>query len=170
MGTYTVSFFGQDETDGYGAAEERLRKIIKFLINSKEYVEFLVDRESEFNIFVSNIIHNMASNPYIGNKTRVIMFPYTADEYGGDENIFPDFYDETGISEILCSEYLKASPRIRDHDIVDRSDLVVCYVTHGGEAYDVLQYAAKRNKNAVNIADSENYEKFIAFIIGSYRI
>ena len=78
MGTYTVSFFGQDETDGYGTAEERLRKIIKFLINSKEYVEFLVDRESEFNIFASNIIHNMASSPYIGNKTRVIMFPYTS--------------------------------------------------------------------------------------------
>lgn len=39
--------------------------------------------------------------------------------------------------------------------MVERSDQVICYVTHkSGGAYRILQYAKKQDKKIINIADS----------------
>ena len=48
LNTYTVSFFGHRQIERPFEAEERLEKIIRELIRSKEYVEFLVGRNGEF--------------------------------------------------------------------------------------------------------------------------
>ena len=39
--------------------------------------------------------------------------------------------------------------------MVDRSDLVVCYVDHeSGGAYKTIQYAEKREKKIINVAEA----------------
>lgn len=41
---YTVSFFGHREISNGYALEEKIEKLVKTLLNEKEYVDFLVGR------------------------------------------------------------------------------------------------------------------------------
>ena len=48
----------------------------------------------------------------------------------------------------------KAAMQLRNREMVDRSDLVVCYIEHNsGGAFQTVQYAKKKNKEIVNLSD-----------------
>lgn len=55
MNIYTVSFFGHREINNIIETEIKLEKIIRNLLRQKEYVEFLVGRDGEFDLLVSSI-------------------------------------------------------------------------------------------------------------------
>ena len=50
MDIYTVSLFGHREINQPIMAAEKLEKVIRKLISSKEYVNFLIGRDGEFDI------------------------------------------------------------------------------------------------------------------------
>ena len=54
MNIYTVTFFGHRYIDNFFIIEEKLEPILKDLIKQKEYVEFLVGRDGEFDQIVSS--------------------------------------------------------------------------------------------------------------------
>lgn len=56
MEIYTVSFFGHRKIDNALQIETKLEEIITNLIQTKEYVEFLVGREGEFDILASSVV------------------------------------------------------------------------------------------------------------------
>ena len=53
---YTVSFFGHRHIDDPFAAERKLERIIRGLLRDKEYVEFLVGRDGEFDQLVFSTV------------------------------------------------------------------------------------------------------------------
>ncbi|EGC02184.1 hypothetical protein [Ruminococcus albus] len=61
MNIYTVTFFGHRYVDNMFRIEEKLEPILKELINQKEYVEFLVGRDGEFDQIVSSAIRRKMS-------------------------------------------------------------------------------------------------------------
>ena len=56
MNTYTVSFFGHRYIDNPFSIENALDELIGSLLRSKEYVEFLVGRNGDFDQLVSSAI------------------------------------------------------------------------------------------------------------------
>jgi len=50
MKVFTVSFFGHRQMDNVFVIEQYLQEIIRELLISKEYVEFLVGRAGEFDV------------------------------------------------------------------------------------------------------------------------
>ena len=56
LNVHTVSFFGHRELGDSLLVEQCLDKLIQKLIREKEYVEFLVGREGEFDQLVSSTI------------------------------------------------------------------------------------------------------------------
>lgn len=56
METFTVSFFGHRTVENITEVEKKLEVIIRDLISTKEYVEFLVGRDGEFDQIVSSVI------------------------------------------------------------------------------------------------------------------
>ena len=56
MKTYAVSFFGHRQIDNVFAIEERLETMIRELLLSKEYVEFLIGRDGEFDQLVASTV------------------------------------------------------------------------------------------------------------------
>ncbi len=75
-------------------------------------------------------------------------------EYRDNEKSYLKYYGEVEI----CSESAEAHPKsaiqVRNRNIVDRSDLVVCYIQHkNGGAYKTIQYAKKQGKKIENLAD-----------------
>lgn len=55
MNLFAVSFFGHREVDDPFVIEQQLEAIIRELLHTKEYVEFLVGRDGEFDHMTSII-------------------------------------------------------------------------------------------------------------------
>ena len=52
MNIYTVSFFGHRYIERGTEIEERLDKLLHDLITQKEYVDFLIERDGEFDLLL----------------------------------------------------------------------------------------------------------------------
>ena len=59
MEIYTVSFFGHSEVEGVAEIESRLERLLRDLITRKQYVEFLVGRNGEFDLLVASAIRRV---------------------------------------------------------------------------------------------------------------
>ena len=161
MDTYTISFFGHRVINRSIDVTERLENIIENFVKSKEYVEFLVGRDGDFDILVSSVICRITKKYNYGNTAHVLVLPYMRAEYRDNEESFLKYYDEVEICEKSCKAHYKSAIQIRNRDMVDRSELVVCYVENQqGGAYATMQYALKQCKKVINVAD-EVYDKLI---------
>ena len=153
MDTYTV-FFGHREIDNPLEVEEQLYDIVLHLLESKEYVEFLVGRNGEFDQLVSSTVRRVKRNYRDDNSALVLVLPYLSAEYEKNEEAFQEYYDEVEICQSSSAAHFKAAMLIRNREMVDRSDLVVCYIEHNsGGAFQTVQYAKKKNKEIVNLSD-----------------
>ena len=73
---YTVAFFGHRYIDDPLKAEELLEEQIRKLISEKEYVDFLVGRNGEFDQCVSSTVLRVRKNVRDDNSALVLMLPY----------------------------------------------------------------------------------------------
>ncbi len=154
MNIYTVSFFGHRYVEHGSEIENRLDKLLHDLITQREYVDFLIGRDGDFDLLASSVIKRAIRNYSYGNTHFTLVLPYMKSEYRDNEKSYLEYYDEIEI----CSESAEAHPKsaiqVRNRNIVDRSDLVVCYIQHkNGGAYKTIQYAKKQGKKIENLAD-----------------
>lgn len=154
MDTYTVCFFGHREIDNPLEVEEQLYDIVLHLLESKEYVEFLVGRNGEFDQLVSSTVRRVKRNFRDDNSALVLVLPYLTAEYENNHQSFHEYYDEIEICQDASEGHYKAAIQARNQEMVDRSDLVVCCIEHNsGGAFQTVQYAKKKNKEIVNLSD-----------------
>ena len=79
---------------------------------------------------------------------------YPMAEYRNNQKEYEDFYDNIELCEASAKAHPKAAIQIRNRDMIDRSDLVICYIDHkSGGAYQSVKYAGKSGKAVVNVAD-----------------
>ena len=78
---FTVAFFGHRYIDNPLKVEELLEEQIRRLINEKEYVDFLVGRNGEFDQCVSSTVLRVQKNIRDDNSALVLMLPYPTAEY-----------------------------------------------------------------------------------------
>ena len=72
----TVCFFGYREIYNLFELEEKLEEHIRILLESKEYVEFLVGRNGEFDQLVSSTVRRVKRNYRDDNSALVLVLPY----------------------------------------------------------------------------------------------
>ena len=68
---YTVSFFGHRELSDPFTVEDRLEQLLRQLIQTNEYVDFLVGRDGEFDQLVSSTIRRCKEKYGCGNVPRI---------------------------------------------------------------------------------------------------
>ena len=152
MDIYTVSLFGHRHIEQGALVEERLESLLYDLITGKEYVEFLIGRDGEFDLLASSVIKRCINKYGRGNTSLVLVLPYMRAEYRDNEAAFLDYYDEVEICEESARAHYKAAIQIRNRCMVDRSDLVVCCIQHqSGGAYRTVQYAQRHGKMVVEV-------------------
>lgn len=100
MKVFTVSFFGHRQIDDVFVIEQRLQEVIQELLISKEYVEFLVGRDGEFDQLVASTVRRCKRTVRDDNSALVLVLPYTTAEYRNNELSFHEYYDEVEI----CTE------------------------------------------------------------------
>lgn len=156
LNTYTVSFFGHREIENQREIDKRLDKILYDLINRKEYIEFLIGRDGEFDLLASSAIRRAVCRYGYGNTYFTLVLPYMKAQYRDNEKNYLEYYDDVEICEESNKVHYKSAIQIRNRNMIDRSDLVVCCIQHeSGGAFKTVQYAKKQNCNIINLAEME---------------
>ena len=152
---YTVAFFGHRYIDNPLKVEELLENQIRKLISEKEYVDFLVGRNGEFDQCVSSTVLRVRKNVRDDNNALVLVLPYATAEYLNNEEYFHDYYTDVEISYEASKTHPKSAIQIRNREMVDRADFIICYIEekHGG-AWQTINYAMKQEKKIINLAES----------------
>ena len=69
---------------------------------------------------------------------------------------FEEYYDEIEICQTSTKAHFKSAIQIRNREMVDRADLIVCFIDHqSGGAFHTIQYAQKQSKQIINLATEE---------------
>lgn len=154
--TYTVSFFGHRQIDDVFKVEQALEEIVCRLLREKEYVEFLVGRDGEFDQLVSSTVKRCKRRIGESNSALVWVLPYPTAELRDNEDAFGNYYDEIEICGSSTGKHFKAAFQVRNRSMVDRSDLVVfCVERKSGGAYQTMRYAVKIKASFINLLEAE---------------
>ena len=149
---YTVAFFGHRYIDNITKVENLLEEQIRKLIDENEYVDFLVGRNGDFDQCVSSSVLRVRKNHRDDNSALVLVLPYPMAEYLNNENYFRDYYSDIEISHAASMAHPKSAIQIRNREMVDRADLIICYIEHEkGGAWQTVQYAIKQGKVVINL-------------------
>ena len=156
MDIYTISFFGHRLVERASEIEVGLEILLHDLITQKQYVEFLVGRDGEFDLLAASAIRRAVNQYGCGNTSLILVLPYMKAEYRDNEQSYLDYYDEVEICADSSEVHYKSAIQVRNRSMVDRSDLVVCCIQHkSGGAYRTMQYAEKQGKQVRNLADCQ---------------
>ena len=153
LNIYTVSFFGHRYIDNAAAIEDELEKIIENLLRTKEYVEFLIGRNGDFDRIAASAVRRVTKRLGYDDCALILVLPYPTAEYTKNTEYFHQFYDDVEICPDSSRGHYKAAIGVRNKSMADRSDTVICYITHDGGAYNAVEYAKKIFKPVINIAD-----------------
>ena len=155
MNIFTVTFFGHREIDRVAEVEKKLENLIHKLITEKEYVEFLVGRNGEFDQLVSSTVHRVRKRLDNSNSSLTLVLPYMTAEFRDNEESFYAYYDEIEVSQAASDAHFKAAMQTRNKEMVDRADLTVFYVEReSGGAYQTMMYAKKNGAEFTNLFES----------------
>ena len=153
MNIFTVSFFGHREIENALEVERKLEAIITELIQTKQYIEFLVGREGEFDILAASVVKRVKKQMDYGNCSLIWVLPYMKAEFRDNEKNYLEYYDDVEVCEQSAKAHYKSAMQIRNRAMVDSSDLVICCIQHkAGGAYKTVQYAEKQGQTVINIA------------------
>ena len=154
MEIFTVAFFGHRYIDNPFRIEERLEEHIYRLLAEKEYVDFLVGHDGEFDQFASSAVLRVRKRYRDDNSSLILVLPYARAEYLNNEESYHDYYSDVEISYAASKVHPKAAIQIRNREMVDRADLILCCIEREqGGAWQTIQYAIKQGKTVINLAD-----------------
>ncbi len=160
METYTVSLFGHREVDDTFTIERRLEKNIRELLAEKEYVEFLVGRDGEFDLLAASVIKRCRRAMGEENSALIWMLPYMTAEYRDHEEDYLNYYNDVEVAQNAAGAHPKGAIQIRNREMIDRSDLVIfCVERKSGGAYQTMRYAVKQGVKFINLSGDENITK-----------
>ena len=153
MKIYTVSFFGHRIIQDFSEAEKQVENLVRNLLLEKDYVDFLVGRDGDFDQIVSSTIKRLKRLVRDDNSSLIWVLPYATAELRDSIDSFQKYYDDIEICNDAADSHPKSAFQIRNRQMVDRSDMVAFYVDHkGGGAYQTMRYAQKNKKNIINFA------------------
>ena len=152
MNQYTVSFFGHRIIEDPLLIEQRLEILIRKLLEEKEYLEFLVGRDGEFDQLVSSTIRRCKRTIRDDNSTHVWVLPYPTADFRNNEDAYRNYYDEIEICDTSAGCHFKGAYQTRNREMINRSDMVVFCIQHErGGAWQTLKYAKKQQIPCINV-------------------
>ena len=152
---FRVALFGHRYLDSLRIIEDRLTPIIKDLIWKKQFVEFYIGRNGEFDEFAASVIKRVRKDVDLSNMALILVLPYNSAKIEDYEK----YYDEITIPDVLWKMHPKGAIKAKNRWMVEQADLVIGYVEREeGGAYTALKYAKQLEKEIINIAVDETEE------------
>ena len=120
-------------------------------------LSFLVGRDGDFDQIVASTVRRAKERFRDDNGSLIWVMAYPKAEYANNEQAFDAYYDEVEVCDESAHGHFKAAIQTRNQSMVDRADLLVCYVeNNSGGAYQTVQYATKTGKAVINLYEEEN--------------
>ena len=157
MEVYAVSFFGHRRIDDPIRIEQQLEEIVRELLLTKQYVEFLVGKDDDFDVLVASVIRRCKRQYRDDNSAMVLVLPYMRADFRDNEESYREYFDEI---EIFSGTHYKSAFQQRNRNMISRSRLAIFAVnkTEGG-AYSTMKYAAAQGVEMINLYDIMEEER-----------
>ena len=140
---YRVAFIGHRHVERFACVEKQLQAVAESLIGSREYVEFYMGRNGEFDIMAASAVRRAQRRLGAHNSCLILVLPYAV----ADMEDYLNFYQEV-IIPFGGKVYPKAAISKRNEWLVENCDLLVAYVTRGtGGAAAALKKAVRSGKS-----------------------
>ena len=153
MQIYRIAFIGHREIHGHYRLEEEIEKIVKDKLYEKEYVEFYVGRNGDFDISAASAIKRAQKNVGRQNSSIILVRPYPMK----DDEYCEKFYDEVHYP-VDSKVHPKAAIIKRNKWMIENAQLLIAFVEEDrkGGALTTLKYAEKQGVEIVNLALCED--------------
>ena len=156
MNIYTVSLFGHRSLLNPLSAEENLEREVYKILKSHSYVNFLIGRTGEFDLMAALTIRRVMRTYSRINCSLILVLPYQNSSVENTRDSFLNLYDEIEICPQSADVYYKSAFQVRNQNMIDRSDLVLCCIEHeSGGAYQTVKYARQQKCQIINLAEGE---------------
>lgn len=144
MEIYRVSFIGHREVDDFLFVEDQVDSVVRELISTKEYVEFYVGRNGEFDTLVASVIKRVKREIGEYNSSLILVIPYPV----ADIEAYENYYDEVEYPRELHNVHFKSAIAKRNEWLVENSDMLIAYVVrdYGGAAHCLNKAIERRIK------------------------
>ena len=128
---YRVSMIGHRIVEDFDI-EEKLYDLFCDMLRTKEYVEFYLGRNGDFDIMAASVIKRLQKNFRDDNSVMILVLPYPVKDYEDYEK----YYDEIVIPKELYGVHPKAAITERNRWMVTNADVLVAYIRNesGGTA------------------------------------
>ena len=148
MDKYKVTFIGHKKIFNKRKIEEKLLPILTELILSKEYVEFYVTLNGDFDEIVASVVKKAQQQTNKNNSSLILVLPFMIKNM----EFYEKYYDEIIIPYLKDNSPTKSAMNIYSRWLVGLSDMLISYVKiNMGEAYDTEKYATSQNKKIINL-------------------
>ena len=149
MEIYRIAFIGHREIYGQYDLEDRIESLIKEKLREKEYVDFYVGRNGDFDIFAASAVKRAQKSFGKHNSTLTLVQPYRMK----DDVYYERFYDAIEYP-ISSATHPKAAITKRNQWMMNHSNLLIAYVESDrcGGAMAALKYAEQRGLLTVNLS------------------
>ncbi len=156
MNIYTVSLFGHRSLRNPLSAEERLEREVYRLLKNHKYVNFLIGRTGEFDLMATLTIRRVMRTYSRINCSLTLVLPYKNSNVENHKDSFLNLYDEIEVCPYSSNAHYKSAFQIRNQNMIDRSNLVLCCIEHeSGGAYQAVRYARQQKCQIINLAEGE---------------
>ncbi len=147
-----VAFFGHRDIDNPFVVEDLLVEYIRYLMYNNEFIEFTVGINGEFDRCAARAVRR-AKNLYRDDNSRLILvLPYMTAGYSRHPEDYDNYYDSVEICQTSAKAHPKSAITIRNKEMVDNADVVICYINKlSGGAYNTIEYAKSKEKFIINI-------------------
>ena len=141
---YRIAFIGHREIYGHYRLEDEIERIVRDKLYEKEYVEFYVGRNGDFDISVASAIKRAQNAVGHHNSCLILLQPYPMK----DDEYYEKFYDE-----VQYPVDFKTITK-RNRWMVENTELLIAFVEEGrkGGALTTLKYAEKQGVEIINLA------------------
>ena len=142
----TCCFFGHK--DAPSSIYKKLEEAVETLIVERDVDSFLVGNQGQFDSMVLSVLRKMKGKySQISYNVVLAYMPAEKDEWN------PYEYGETMLPEGIESVHPRYAISWRNKWMVNESDMVICYITHGwGGATRYVEMAVKKEKPIISLA------------------
>ena len=153
---YSVAFFGHRHINNPIKVEKLLEDEIYRLLRDKKYVDFLTGRSGGFDLLAASVVTRMCKQYRNDNSSLILILPYQTAEYQNNKKYYHEYYADIEICYASSISHPKSAIQIRNREMVDRADLILCYIEKAkGGAWQTVRYAKEKNKEIINLAERE---------------
>ena len=146
MELYKIALFGHRYIENLNEIEERLCSVLTEMIEQKEFVEFYIGRNGEFDEYAASVVKRVQKRRGKEKSALILVLPYQVK----DIIYYRDYYDEIVIP--VGKVHPKRAIANRNEWMVENADLVIVAVERNeGGSYRAMKYAESLGKKIVNL-------------------